>query len=389
MTVSYNSNLAAIGLTTGRFVEGYTVANNALQALQGFVGSNPGMTLSEYLQSILTSIRPMPEINLLDAPTYDQLDAEFNLTPPVPPPSETFPALPTVIPQPPATNFNFQEGGYTSDVDISLVEKLVDGITNGGTGLGAAVEEGIWNREQERALLELAEAKNRLAGESSDTSFGLPGGAVAAMLVDQETKFSDARLTSNRDIATKQAELAQDMTKAYLTSGLNYEGTKRSYLSSFWSRSLDAAKAAPAIAVEIYKAQVEYINVFVAQYNAIAAKVNAEAEIFKAQVLSYTSQADVKTKIITASVQKYMADVEAIKAANTSELGKDELLLKEFIEYRTLFAAGITELTKLCTQLVASALSGMSATASVGYDAKDNNEASNSYVDYHYTDETS
>ena len=77
-----------------------------------------------------------------------------------------------------------------------------------GTGLGADVEDALWNRQEERDLLDLQEAKDRVTAEWAARGFGLPDGVLTMLLMDLETKHSDARLTASREIAVKQAELA-------------------------------------------------------------------------------------------------------------------------------------------------------------------------------------
>jgi hypothetical protein len=276
-----------------------------------------------------------------------------------------FPDLPAV-PGAPNAQFGYDEAPYISTVGDALKTKIAYDVTAGGTGLGADVEAAIWDREKERALLERADSISRLADDIAASGFPMPDGVMANMLLDQETKFVDARLTSGRDIATKQAELAYQQTTKILEVGNAFENTLTGYATAMRNRLLEAAKAGPQIAVDLFRAQVEYVNVFIAQYNALATKANAQAEIFKAQIMAYTAQADVKTKILGASVQKYEADVDGVYKANSTEIQADQLLLQQLLGFLNLQLEAMKAVTAVNSQIASSALTGMSASASVG-----------------------
>lgn len=327
-------------------------------------------SIKDLATQLASASRPLQTINLLAPPTYEELDVLFNLSAPIPPTLDAFPALPQA-PIPPSLQFGYAEDPYVSNVDDSLKAAVKTKIDAGGTGLGVAVETGIWNREKERALLEHNDSISRMADEAAGFGFPMPDGVLAAGLIDLETKYTDARLTSSRDIATKQAEIAHDQETKILELGTSYEGMRETYATAMRNRLLDAAKAGPQIAVDIFKAQVEYVNVYIAQYNAIATKANAQSEVFKAQVASYSAQIDAKAKIVGASVEKYSADVDGVFKANQSELAKDQLFLTQLTAFLNLQLEAMKAVSQVNAQIAASALTGMSASASVGDTASD------------------
>jgi hypothetical protein len=362
----------APALVAERFSEGMNLARIAFDR-------NTTLTqiLTDFAISLIAHSKPLDSIPIIASPDFEALDAMFNLTKPVIPTMGDFPALP-VINAAPTTNFNYTESAYVSTVEDALKVKLVDKINNGGTGLGAVVEEGIWNREKERALLDHIDAIDRMAGEIGANGFPMPDGVMSAMLLDLETKYNDARLTSNRDISTKQADLAYQATQKFIDAGISFEGTEQTYATAMRNRLLEAAKSGPEIAVAMYRAEVERINVYVAQYNAIATKTNAQADIFRSQVAMYTSEADVKTKIIGASVQKYSAEIDAVAKANATELGKDEILVRQLTAFLNLELEAMKAVTQVNAQIAASALTGMSANASLGASAANSASTSES-----------
>lgn len=357
---SYSPVLESVPIVLERFSEGMAFASDAFARNTTYTSNIIALAAELGADS-----HPLTVIPLLTPPTYEELDALFNLTIPVAPTTPDFPTLPAV-PGAPNAQFNYSEDPYVSNVSDSLYAKIKTSVDNGGTGLGAAVETAIWDREKERALLERADSISRLADEIAASGFPMPDGVMATMLLDQETKFVDARLTSGRDIATKQAELAYQQTTKILDVGVSFEGVRTGYATAMRNRLLEAAKAGPQIAVDLFRAQVEYVNVFVAQYNAIAVRANAQAEIFKAQIMGYSAQANVKTKIVGASVQKYEADVDGVYKANMSEIAKDDLLVKELIAFLNLQLEAMKAVSNINAQIASSALTGMSAQASIG-----------------------
>jgi len=385
MSVSSNPASESGTIVVERFNTGMNLAITAF-------AQNTALTqmLQAFATSLMEHAKPLDNIPLIEAPTYKELDAMFNLSKPVVPTIGDFPALPTINAAPTA-NFSYSESAYTSSVEDALRVKLVDKITNGGTGLGAAVEQGIWDREKERALLDHKDAIDRMSGEVASNGFPMPDGVISAMLIDLETKYNDARLTSNRDIATKQAELAYNATQKFIDSGISFEGTEQTYATTMRSRLLEAAKAGPEIAVSLYRAEVERINVYVAQYNAIATKTNAQADIFRSQVQMYSSEADVKTKIIGSSVSKYSAEVDAVAKANSSEVNRDDLLVRQLATFLNLQLEALKSVTQVNSQIAASALTGMSANASIGTSAnssESDNRTTQQQLGINYSDIT-
>ena len=357
---TYEPTFPTLQVVKDRFSDGMAFASAAFDRNTTYTSN-----IIALAAELAADSHPLTVIPLLTPPTYEELDALFNLTVPVAPTTPDFPTLPPV-PGAPNAQFSYSEDPYVSNVSDSLYAKIKSGVDNGGTGLGAAVETAIWDREKERALLERADSISRLADDIAASGFPMPDGVMATMLLDQETKFVDARLTSGRDIATKQADLAYQQTTKILDVGVSFEGVRTNYATAMRNRLLEAAKAGPQIAVDLFKAQVEYVNVFVAQYNAIAVRANAQAEIFKAQIMGYSAQADVKTKIIGASVQKYEADVDGVYKANMSEIGKDDLLVKELVAFLNLQLEAMKAVSNINAQIASSALTGMSAQASMG-----------------------
>lgn len=361
VSASSAPKMASVPIVVERFNDGMTLAKDAF-------ANNIVLTefLKAFVATLAAQIRPLNIAPLIPAPTYEELDTLFNLSVPTAPAAVDFPPLPALDIPTPSTQFAYNESNYISPVGNALQTSVAEKLAAGGTGLGADIENDIWNREQERALLERAEAIARLEDDVAAGGFSLPDGVVATMLLDQHTKFNDQRLTSSRDIATKQAEIAHDQQTKILEVGVSYEGVNTSYATAMRNRLLEAAKAGPQIAVDIFKAAVERVNIYVAQYNALAQKANAQAEVFKAQILGYTSEIDTKAKIVDASARVYSSKVEGVYRSNEAEIQQETLLLEQIKQFLALQLEALKAETQVNAQIAASALTGISASASIG-----------------------
>lgn len=87
---------------------------------------------------------------------------------------------------------------------------LVNTITNGGTGINAAVEDQIWQRGRDRIVNDGKRVESQALNDFASRGFSLPSGALAARL--QEIRFEQLGKTQelSRDTAIEQAKIAID-----------------------------------------------------------------------------------------------------------------------------------------------------------------------------------
>lgn len=317
------------------------------------VPSSP--SLSEVLIGAISSIPsfdvPNPGIVFPAVPAVDDVEIIGNVpsisNPTIPSkPTYTLPSVPVfnsvTVPSPPSLNlpefegtfpiddlitptntFNFTEDMYGSDLLTAIKGKLEADIATGGTGLGAAVEDAIWLREQERAEIAAAEAKEQVTNDWENRGFNLPDGVVTASMLDIDLKLAADRATSSRDIAVKQAELALTNQHFTIQQGIVLEGQLMTYASQMAQRSLEAQKAVIEMAVAIFNAEVT--------------KYNAKLEAYKTQAVVYES----RIRAALATVEIYKAQIEGAKLTNEINLGLVELYKAQLF--------GIDSLIKLYT----------------------------------------
>jgi hypothetical protein len=84
---------------------------------------------------------------------------------------------------------------------------LTNAVTNGGTGISAAVEDQIWQRDRSRVNAEADSAEDELITGWAAKGYDLPPGALVNAQAQLRRQAADRMAQASRDIAIKQAEL--------------------------------------------------------------------------------------------------------------------------------------------------------------------------------------
>jgi hypothetical protein len=299
--------------------------------------------------------------------------------------------------------FNYDEPAYLSDIHDAVVTKLLYWIENGGTGLGADVEDAIWERDQERNRPQRERVYQEKEQFFASRGWTLPPGALEAAVAEallEQTRADDQR---SREIAIAQAELAQKNTHFFFSESTKYEGILREHFNRVANRLLDAARAAVEKVWEIYKAKLEgrKIELQIAQTEAEVNKTQAEVinatnkaktDRFESEIKAYDAKIrmelsviDAIAKIFAMDVDGYRADIDAAKtqlqaeievlrtkvqqANNQTALSIEEarMLLEAYLKAATIEVEGIGTSGKVLAQLAGAALSAVSASASLSY----------------------
>lgn len=94
-------------------------------------------------------------------------------------------------------------------------------LTTGGTGLSAAVEAQIWERDRARLQGEANRAEEEALTMWAGRRFPLPPGAAAHQILQIRQKLTDGLSQASRDVAIKQAEMELENVKFALTTTLD------------------------------------------------------------------------------------------------------------------------------------------------------------------------
>jgi hypothetical protein len=286
----------------------------------------PEPTIVEPLQPSIvmpyfTETTPVLEfVDPPEAPDVDYPDA-IEMTPVVfsAIPELDFPGFdgirPTIDLIPPPVYITAGDNNYQSNLLDEINAKLLNDVINGGTGLGAEIEQDIWERNQERDQLALSDSMTRATAEWAARGFDFPNGILAGMLIPLELEYMHKRTDTSRDISIKQAELAQTNTHFAIQQGLALEQIKINWANQVAERTFQASKVYTDALLAVFDAEVKKQSLLLEQYKADA---QVFVELIKAEIAKlerFRIEVEMNKGIAEYDrnrVEVYKAQVEAI-----------------------------------------------------------------------------
>lgn len=319
---------------------------------------------------------PITDTDVLypDAPTYTLPDVPTLETVTIPDaPLLEYPTLDAVLPTEnivtPGLTFTWVESDYTDNgLYDAIQEKLLDTITNGGTGLNPVVEQAIWDRERNREDQISVKAKAETRTEWAKRGYSLPPGAEYAALKEISIETQNKIVSLGRDIAIKQAELEQANLTHAISETIRLEGILLDNWNRKVQRQFEAAKYVQDIAIALMNADITLYNTRVAAYNIQVQAFNtlmqaeiAKVEAFKAEIEAQSlinqinrTNVDIYSQQLNAiKIQSdiYISEIEAIKTQLEGEKVKIDVYLGELQGYVTQLEAKKVEYDLYKTQL--------------------------------------
>lgn len=319
------------------------------------------VTISEHIPDVPTfPAYTVPDISIVDPTKPLPLDVTFDedvpvLDYPIIPvaPDPTYPDVvemtPVVWSTMPELNFPSFDGirptfelispqifitSGDNDYQTSLLDaikvKLENDVINGGTGLGAEIENDIWERNQERDALALSDILEKTTNEWVARGFDYPNGMLNGMLMPLEVEYMHKRTDTSRDIAIKQAELAQANTHFAIEQSKALEQILINWANLVADRTFEASKAYTQALLAGFEAEMKKQSLLLDQYKTDASvfsellkaeltklekyKIEAEvnktiSEFDKNRVDSYKEQVNA----IDTMIKSYAQEVEAAK----------------------------------------------------------------------------
>lgn len=255
-----------------------------------------------------------PTVNLPVAPTLDEISIpsppEFNI------PDFTG-VEPTMDLTPPEPAFTFAENEHVSDLLTAVNAKLLHDVQTGGSGLGAATEQAIYDRATARQNLENQQSYDEALDFFASRGWVEPPGALAGKLLEVSHKISQVRTDLNNDILVQESNLAQANTHFILAQSIGHEKNLMDYSNQINQRAFDAAKYVVEAAILIYGIKVDGYTAQLTAYKALAdvyvARIQAEAvkaDLYKAQIEGVKASVDLQQ----AMIQAYEAQIRGVHA---------------------------------------------------------------------------
>jgi hypothetical protein len=164
--------------------------------------------------------------------------------------------------------------GTFSDSTLTALKARLDAdIAAYSTGLGATVETAMFNRETARINATRAAAYTEITTQFSSRGFDMPTGALLAKQTEMNNETSLRLTDSSGKILEESARLALDYNKHILTVSEQLVDALAKVFESKEVRAFEASKASVMLAVENYKS---YLGLYSAK---------AEISLKKAQIV--------------------------------------------------------------------------------------------------------
>lgn len=324
---------------------------------------------------VVPTVPSIDDLELPDEPTFTEYDPpDFNdVVVPEPPEFSDLPTFDAVVPTPIAAPevppFNYIEPAYESELHDAAEAWLLNIIANGGTGLTAEVEAGIFDRALTRETVTARRNIENAIDEFATSGFPRPSGALRARIDTVRSELQNRTDDFSRKVAEDQAKLAQANIHFTISESIKLEAIDVQRFNAMADRMLKAAGMMVELAVTAYNLYVmEYtarIEGFKAEVDVFLTLVRAaglEVDYYKARLSVTGMEIDINTSLANqyaaalqgqkvladvyatrVSVVKVLADIESLKIdifRGEIELYQSEIRAKE-LEYDA-FKAGIS-----------------------------------------------
>ena len=221
----------------------------------------------------------------------------------------------------------------TDEVDRAIHDKLVHDIVSGGPAIPEAVENAIVERDHERSLLIHQDALDSLSAEWAKRGFSLPNGMLSAVLSQAVIEYNNKRLDTSRDVMIKSFELGDANTKFAVQQGLLWIGNR----------------------IETYKAKLQ----------AEISRIDAIIKVYLGKVQVFQGKAMVYNTLTEVQVRRFDAELKVALAKADLTIKDAELDMKNYEFIKQLKIEGMKAISGVAAQLVAGALSSVSAAAHI------------------------
>jgi len=313
---------------------------------------------------------------------------------------------------PVGSTITWAEGALSADVYATLLARILADLPAGSTGVGAIIEQEIYDRAMARQAIADDKAYQDAEDYFSARGYTMPPGALSSRLAQASAETARNSAEINGKILIEQADLAQRNTQFVIQQAMELEKLLRMTRDGESQRALDYAKAvvdailrtyaeqvtayvATAQAKKAYiEAQVENLRGVVEHNKGLVDSYRAKAEVFDISVKAKSGVNDAIIGGFQAEISGYEAETKALSANqmaevedNKANIAKAEIEMKLIIaEIEATIQAYAAEsnlkekvsndMAQLAAQSVAAGLSGVSANLSMSYSGSESRNES-------------
>jgi hypothetical protein len=271
---------------------------------------------------------------------------------------------------------------YTSSLMTSIQDWIMRSIRVGSVGLSEAVEDAIFARENERALLVQKDLEDSIAAEWSSRGWPMPNGALAAALTQAKINFANRRLDTSRDIEIKSYELAVANTHFVIQQGIAVEAHMVAWANWVAERLYNIAKSNVGFQIESFKANMENEINKIRNYEVAMKAYELDVRRYEANINRYSSEINGFTSLIRYDAEKYALTLNAIKARIEQSVANVGLFIKDkevTMKHYEMIKSLLVDIEKIASSVHASVIGSSLSAARVSADVHASNTTNYGY----------
>lgn len=191
----------------------------------------------------------------------------------------------------------------------AALDWLLKSLTTGGTGIGAATEQQIWERDKARILGEAGRNEREAFATFADRGFPLPSGALAGSLQQIRKGTADALAAQSRDIAIKTADTEIENARLAVREALSLRISALNAAGDYIKTLILGPQTAMQLATGLVGLRNDFNRSLVALYA-------AQAQALEPRVRLAIADADIKMRGQEANQRSQLAVInERVNAA--------------------------------------------------------------------------
>jgi hypothetical protein len=199
-----------------------------------------------------------------------------------------------------------------SDAFDEATNWILNAITNGGTGISAAVEAQIWGRGRERVINEGTRTSNQIVADFAGRGFSIPPGAMAGKLKELRLAQKQANKSFSRDVAITQAEIEIKNIQFAISKAIESRAFAMQAASDYIRSLMSAPDAAARVALLNSDVQAKMIS---ATSDLFRARLSRDELILKSEEANLDARIKGNAIDVPAFYQGVSARVHAAESA--------------------------------------------------------------------------
>ena len=199
---------------------------------------------------------------------------------------------------------------------------IINQITNGGTGVPAAVENAIWERARARDIQEAGRMVDEVVMQFANRGFSLPPGALASRALKIQQDALDKASTLSRDVAIKSLDVEIENIRFAVAEGgkvrIGLVGAVVEFLRVIMlipQTSVQYVSALAQAKQHIFEAAAAYYNALInnerLSIEAQVANQSAGVKVAEINVLAYGHRVDAQVNAAIAAAKVMGAEASA------------------------------------------------------------------------------